>query len=116
MKKLFCSLLIIGCLGLIPIVNHVFAGEKANALVTTGPDLKLAYGVRAVTGSATFASGLGTVSAVVASGDAVGTDTGIVSGTSSGGNITLKAYGNGTTTTTLSTTATRVIWFAIGTP
>ena len=61
MKKLFCSLLIIGCLGLIPIVNHVFAGEKANVVVTDSAGKELVIKSLTITsGSSTVASGLGT--------------------------------------------------------
>lgn len=119
MRKLFCSLLIAGLIGFVPIASKVFAGEKANVLVTTSPNQVIAMGVKgAVTGSSTFTiTGIGTVTAVIAGLTAVADDVRYAMGTSSGANVTLKVYGLGAgTATALSTTAANVEYIAIGTP
>ncbi|MCF6147280.1 MAG: hypothetical protein E3K37_01330 [Candidatus Kuenenia sp.] len=119
MRKLFCSLLFAGFVGVIPIVGNAFAGEKANILVTTSPNQIIAMGIKgAVTGSSTFTiSGIGTVTSVIAGLTAVADDVRYVMGTSSGANVTLKVYGIGAgTATALSTTAANVEYIAIGTP
>lgn len=88
--------------------------DKTKVVVATGTNTALAFGVKSITGSSTFSTGLGTVTAVFGMGDTTGADVGRVTGTSSGANATLKVYGVGTTT--LSGTAAVVNWLAIGTP
>ena len=118
MKKLFCSLLIVGFIGFVPIYDKVFAGEKANVLVTNVPNQIMIKSVRAVTGSSTFTvTGIGTVTGILASLTAISDDVRHVMGTTSGANVTLKVYGVGAgTATALSTTAANVEYLAIGTP
>lgn len=88
--------------------------DKTKVVTATGTNTAMAFGVKSITGSSTFATGLTTVTSVYALGDTIGADVGVISGTSSGANTTLKVYGVGTTT--LSGTAVNVNWFAIGTP
>lgn len=119
MKKLFCGLLIAGIVGFIPIADKVFAGEKANILVTNVPNQIMVKGVKsAVTGSSTFTvTGIGTVTGVLASLTAISDDVRYAMGTSNGANVTLKVYGIGAgTATAISTTAANVEYLAIGTP
>ena len=119
MKKLFCSLLIIGFIGLMPIISNVFAGEKANVLVTNVPNQIMVKGVKsAVTGSSTFTvTGIGTVTGVLVSLTVISDDVRYAMGTSSGANATIKVYGLGAgTATAISTTATNVEYLAVGTP
>lgn len=117
MKKFYKG---IAAIGLAALLITLFAGQGyAQSYKMLAPDAnaKIQYGIRAVTGSSTFSSGLGTVTAVVALPDAIGDDKRYVMGTSSGANITLKVYGVGAgTATALSTTATNVQWLAIGSP
>lgn len=106
--------------GLAALLIAIFAGQgyaQTYKLIAPGANAKIKYGIQVVTGSSTFSSGLGTVTAVVALPDAIGDDKRYVMGTSSGANITLKVYGVGAgTATALSTTATNVQWFAVGSP
>lgn len=114
MKKFLRGMLCVGVVALACMAGKAYAGEKANVVVTTASNKAIASGVQSVTGSSTFSSGLGTVTAVIANGDTMGADVGVTTGTSSGANITLKVYGAGTTT--LSGTAAVVNWLAFGTP
>lgn len=119
MKNILKGMLCVGVIALACITPKVFAGEKANVLVTTSPNQIIAMGVKAaVTGSSTFTiTGIGTVTAVIAGLTAVADDVRYAMGTSSGANVTLKVYGVGAgTATALSTTAANVEYIAIGTP
>lgn len=91
--------------------------SKNNVVITTTSGKAIAFGVRSVTGTSTFASGLGTVTAVIATPDAIADDVRYVMGTSTAGNITLSVYGiSAGTSTALSTTPANVNWQAVGTP
>lgn len=90
--------------------------DKTNIVTATGTNTAIKMGVSSVTGSATVATGLTTVTGVVASldsGSLAATKAHVV-GTSSAGNITIKVYG--TDTTTLASDAAVVHWFATGIP
>ena len=90
---------------------------KNNMVVTTTSGKAIAFGVRSVTGTSTFASGLTTVTAVIATPDAIVDDVRYVIGTSTAGNITLQVYGIGAgTSTAISTTPVNVNWQAVGLP
>lgn len=113
MRKFICGLL---AMGMIVIAGNVFAGEKANVVVTTSPNQAIVSGITSFTGTTSVSSGLGTATNVIAfidSGSFANTKAYVV-GTSSGGDVVLKVYG--TDTTTLATGATVVHWLAIGTP
>lgn len=119
MKKILRSVLCAGVIALACITPKVFAGEKANVLVTTSAGQVIVMGVKgAVTGSSTFTiSGIGTVTAVIPGLTAISDDVRYAMGTSSGANVTLKVYGVGAgTATAISTTAANVEYIAIGTP
>lgn len=118
MKRFLSFILAVGVIALSGMTGQVFAGEKANVVVTTSANQVIAMGVRAVTGSSTFSiSGIGTVTAVIPGLTVISDDIRYVMGTSSGANVTLKVYGVGAgTATALSTTATVVEYLAIGTP
>lgn len=91
--------------------------DKTKLVTTTATGTAFAKGVTSVTGSSTISSGLGTVAVVLVSLTTISDDVRYAAGTSSAANITLKVYGIGAgTATALSTTATNVEWFAIGTP
>lgn len=91
--------------------------SKDNVVVTTASGKAIAFGVRSVTGTSTFASGLTTVTAVIATPDAIADDVRYVMGTATAGNITLQVYGIGTgTSTAQSTTPVNVNWQAVGVP
>lgn len=92
----------------------VGGADKTKVVVATGTNSAIAYGVKSVTGSSTFSSGLGTVTCVLDTLDTISATNAHVTGTSSGANVTLKVYG--TDTTTLATGASIVQWLAIGTP
>lgn len=90
---------------------------KNNMVVTTSSGKAIAFGVRSVTGTSTFASGLTTVTAVIATPDAIADDVRYVMGTATAGNITLQVYGIGAgTSTAQSTTPVNVNWQAVGVP
>lgn len=90
---------------------------KNNVVITTSSGKAIAFGVRSVTGTSTFASGLTTVTAVIATPDAIVDDVRYVMGTATAGNITLQVYGiNAGTSTALSTTPVNVNWQAVGLP
>lgn len=88
--------------------------DKTKVVVGSGTNTAIAYGVQAVTGSATVATGLGTVTAAVANVETVGTDTAFVGVSKSGANITMSVYPPGTST--LSVTEVNVYWEAAGSP
>lgn len=116
MKKLFCILLIAGLVGFVPIASKVFAGEKANVVVTDSPGKELVIkSVTITSGSATVASGLGTVTAgtFMPSTTSTGTTTAGFEYTISGANITFYAYNLTGATSTSDYVGTAFIW---GTP
>ena len=119
MKKFLRGMLCVGVVALACMAGKVYAGEKANVLVTNVPNQIFVKGVKsAVTGSSTFTvTGIGTVTGVLASLTAISDDVRYAMGTTSGANVTLKVYGetNGTTTV-LSTTPANVEYLAVGTP
>ena len=91
--------------------------DKTKVVTSTATGTAFAKGVASVTGSSTISSGLSTVTAVFVSLTVVSDNVRYACGTSSGSNITLKAYGIGIgTATVLSTTETPIEWLAIGTP
>lgn len=92
--------------------------DKTRVVISDGTNTVIVKGVQSVTGSSTFnPSTVGTLSAVLVSLDTIANDARYAAGTSSGQNITLSVYGIGAgTATTLSTTATRVHYIAVGTP
>lgn len=90
---------------------------KNNVVVTTTSGKAIAFGVQSVTGTSTFASGLTTVTAVIATPDAIVDDVRYVMGTATAGNITLEVYGIGAgTSTAISATPVNVNWQAVGIP
>src|SRR3990167_9328022 len=67
--------------------------DKTKVVTSTATGTAFAKGVASVTGSSTISSGLGTVTAVLVSLTVVSNDVRYACGTSSGANVTLKAYG-----------------------
>lgn len=116
MRKMFKSFICAGVIALMLTAPKVFAGEKANVVVTDSPGKELVIkSVTITSGSSTVASGLGTVTAgtFMPSTASSGTTTARFSYSISGANITFYAYDLTGGTSTSGYSGTAFIW---GTP
>ena len=113
MRKFICGLL---AMGMIVIAGNVFAGEKANVVVTDSAGKGLVVkSVTLTSGSSTVASGLGTATHALfmPSTTSTGTNTATFEYTASGSDVIFYAYDSTGNTSTSGYAGTALIW---GTP